>query len=104
MPATLDFKLIVAYFNDPQCNCPIEDDGEWMINENVIFNYSETVDDTFLHMPLSMISVTSMPVDSGESPVFMIPPSKRSQSPVVFGRVQPRMFVVTDSSSNSEPL
>ena len=33
----------------------------------------------------------------------MIPPSKRSQSLIVFGRVQPRMFAVTDSGSDSEP-
>jgi len=33
----------------------------------------------------------------------VIPPSKRSQSPVIFDRVQPQMSVVIDSSSNSEP-
>ena len=27
-PAIFTFKPIVAYFNDPQCNNPIEDDGE----------------------------------------------------------------------------
>ena len=60
-----------------------------------------SVDDTSLHMPLSMISVTCTP--SGEGSVFVIPPSKRSQSPIVFGRVQPRMSTVTYSSSDSEP-
>jgi len=40
-PATFAFKLIVAYFNDPECNNPIEDDGEWVINENIIFDYLE---------------------------------------------------------------
>ena len=44
-----------------------------------------------------------MPAESGEGSVFVIPPSKRSQSPIVFDRVQPKMSVVTDSSSNSEP-
>jgi len=34
-PATFAFKPIVAYFNDPKCNNPIEDDGEWVINKNV---------------------------------------------------------------------
>jgi len=56
-PATLAFKPIVAYFNDPKCNNPIEDDGEWVINQNVIFDYPlsvdlfESVDDTSLHIP-----------------------------------------------------
>jgi len=34
---TFAFKPIVAYFNDPRCNNPIENDSEWMINENVTF-------------------------------------------------------------------
>ena len=54
-PATFAFKPIVAYFNDPECNDPNEDDGEWVINENVTFDYPVSVDDTSLHMPLSMI-------------------------------------------------
>jgi len=44
-----------------------------------------------------------MPVECGEGSVFVIPPSKRSQSPIVFGRVQLRISAVTDSSSDSEP-
>jgi len=102
-PTTLAFKPIVAYFNDPKCNNPIEDDSEWMINENITFDYPVSVDNTSLHMPLSMISVTSMPVESGEGSVFVIPPSKRSQLPIVFDRLQPQMSAVTDSSSDSEP-
>jgi len=63
----------------------------------------KSVDDTSLHMPLSMLSVTNTPVESGEGSIFMIPPSKRSQSSIIFGRVQPRKYAVTDSGSNSEP-
>ena len=57
MPATFAFKPIVAYLNDPECNNPTEDDGEWVINENIIFDYPVSVnlfksaDDTSLHMP-----------------------------------------------------
>jgi len=85
--ATLAFKPIVAYFNDPKCNNPIEDDGEWVFNENVIFDYPVSVDDISLHMPLSIINVTRTPVESGEGSVFVISPSKRRQSPIVFGKV-----------------
>jgi len=38
MPTTLAFKPIVAYLNDPQCNNPIGDDDEWVINENITFD------------------------------------------------------------------
>jgi len=108
-PATLAFKLIVAYLNDPQCNNPIGGDDEWVINENIIFDYPvsvdpfKSIDNSSLHMPLSMLSMTSTLVEHGEGSVFVIPPSKRSQSPIVFGRAQPRMSAVTDSSSDSEP-
>jgi len=41
MPATFACELIVACFNNPQCNNPIgDDDDEWVINENVrVSNY-----------------------------------------------------------------
>jgi len=56
-PATFAFKPIVAYLNDPECNNPIEDDDEWVINENVTFDYPLSVnlfksaDDASLHCP-----------------------------------------------------
>jgi len=108
-PATFTFKPIVAYVNDPECNNPIEDDGKWVINENITFNYPVSVDlfksadDTSLHMPLSMLSVTSTPVENDEGSVFVVPPSKRNQSRIVFNRVQPRMSTVTNPGSDSEP-
>jgi len=94
-PATFAFKLIVAYLSDPECNNPTEHDCEWVINESIIFDYPVSVDlfisayDTSLHMPLSMLSITSTPVENGEGSVFVIPPSKKNQSMIVFGRVQP---------------
>ena len=66
-----------------------------MINENVTFDYPlgvdmfKSVDYTSLHMPLSMLSVTNTPVENGEGSVFVVPASKKNQSPIVFGRVQP---------------
>jgi len=58
-PATFDFIPIVAYLNDPECNNPTEDDGEWVINKSITFDYPVSVDlftfadDTSLHMPLT---------------------------------------------------
>jgi len=54
-------------------------------------------------MPLSMLSMTSTPVENGEGSIFTVHPSKRNQSPIVFGRVQPGMSAVTDLGSESEP-
>jgi len=57
-PTTFSFKPIVAYFNDHEYNNPIEDDGQWVIHENITFDYLVSVDlfksadDTSLHMPL----------------------------------------------------
>jgi len=108
-PTIFAFKPIVAYLNNPECNNPIESNDEWVINENVTFDYPISVDvfksrdNSFQYMPLSMLSMTSTPVENGEGSVFVIPPSKMSQSPKVFSRVQPRMFVVTDLGSDSEP-
>ena len=57
-----------------------------MISENVTYNYHVSVDlfksadDTSLHMPLSMLSMTSTPVENSEGSIFVVPPSKRNQS------------------------
>ena len=108
-PATLACELIVACFNDPQCNNPSEDDDEWVINENVAFDYPESIgllesaDNSFLHMPLHKPNMTSTSVECAERSVFVVPPSKTSQSLIVFGRAQLRRPAVTNSSSDSEP-
>jgi len=88
---------------------PIGDDDEWVINENVTFDYPksvelfESVDNSSLHMPLHVQSMTRTSVECAEGSVFVVPPSKRSQSPIVFGRAQLRRSAVTDSSSDLEP-
>jgi len=93
-PVTVACEPIVACFNDPQCNNPSEDDDEWVINENVIFDYPvsvkslESVDNSSLHMPLHKPSMTSTFVECVEGFVFVVPPSKRSQSLIVLGRAQ----------------
>jgi len=46
---------------------------------------------------------TSTSVECAEGSVFVVPPSKRSQSPIVFGTAQLRRSVLTDSSSDSKP-
>ena len=96
---------IVAYFNNPQCNNPSGDDDEWVINENVILDYPasvelpESVDNSFLHMPLHKPIMISTSVECAEGSVFEVPPSKRSQALIVFGRAQLRRSVAKDLNS-----
>ena len=108
-PATLIGEPIVACFSNPQCNNPSEDDDEWVINDNICFDYPasielfESVANSSLHMPLHKSSIPSTSVECAEGSVFVTPPSKRNQSPIIFGRAQLRRSEVTDSSSDSEP-
>ena len=88
--ATFDEEPIVAYFNNP-CNNFAENEGEWVYNKNVNFDYSLYSDDvhspidmSFLHMLLPM-STVCMHVEDNEGSVFTVPPSKREQSPIIFG-------------------
>ena len=67
---------IVACFNNPQCNTPSEDDDEWVINENIIFDYPasvellESVINSSLHMSLHKPSMTSTSVECVEGSVL----------------------------------
>jgi len=109
MSAALVAEPIVVCFDNPQCNNPSEDNDEWVINDNVIFDYPASVElleyivNSSLHMPLHKPSITSTFVECVDGSVFVIPPSKRSQSLIVFGRAQLQRIVVTDSSSDSKP-
>jgi len=68
-PATLIGEPIVACFNNPQCSNPSEDDDEWVINDNVIFDYPVTVEffesvaNSSLHMPLHKPSMPGTSVN-----------------------------------------
>ena len=56
--AILIGEPIIACLNDPQCNTPSEDEGEWVINDNISFDYPvsvglfESITDSSMHMPL----------------------------------------------------
>jgi len=82
MPAILIGGLIVACLNNPQCNTPSKDEGEWVINDNISFDYPvsvelfESVTDSSLHMPLHKPSTSSTPVEFIEGSILVVPPSK----------------------------
>ena len=43
MPTILIGEPIIACLNDPQYNTPSEDEGEWVINDNISFDYPVSV-------------------------------------------------------------
>jgi len=108
MPAILIGEPIIACLNNPQCNTPPKDEGEWAINDNIYFDYPvsvglfESITDNSLHMPLHKPCTSSTPMESIEGAVLVIPPSKESQSPIIFGKAQPRGSTAADSSSDSD--
>ena len=93
IPATLVGEPIIAYLN-PQCNTLSEDEDEWVINDNISFDYPvsvkllESVTDGSLHMPLHKPSTSRTFVECIEGSVLVVPPSKKGQSSIIFSGAQ----------------
>jgi len=97
MPATFVMEPIVTYLNDPNCNDFAENDSEWVINENIVIDYSLCLDDVFnsiksnsLHMPLPTTRMACIQIEDDDESMYVVPSSKKSQSPIVFGKVYPK--------------
>ena len=66
--ANLIGEPIIACLNNPQCNTPSEDVGEWVINDNISFDYPmsigsiKSITDGSLHMPLHKPSTANTPM------------------------------------------
>ena len=92
--ASFDEKPIVAYLNDADCNNSADNGDEWVLNENINFDHSlyydivnSPVDMSPLHMPLPM-SMACMHIKENDGSVFIVPSSKKDQSPIIFGRAR----------------
>ena len=86
-PATLIFEPIVAYLDNLDSNNPTENEGEWVLSENVASDYSLCLEDVFksvnispLHMPLLISKMACIYIEDNEGSVFIVPPSKNDQS------------------------
>jgi len=73
----------VAYLNDPDCNNSASNGDEWVLYENVNFDYflccdgvNSPIDLSPLYMPLSM-STTCMHIEEKDGSVFVVPSSKK---------------------------
>ena len=53
VPATLIFEPKVAYPDNPDCNNFVENEGEWVLNEDVAFDYSLCLKDVFKSFNIS---------------------------------------------------
>ena len=111
MPATFSIEPIIAYLHYLDCNNSVENDGKWVINENVAFDYSSCLDDEFnsihtnsLHVPMPISEMACLQIEDNEGSVFIVPPSRRDQSPIVFGRVQTRTTLSRDSDGDLKSL
>jgi len=89
---SFDEKIIIAYLEDPDCNNSADNGDEWILNENVNFDYSFCCDDVYspidmspLFMPLPM-STGCMHIEENDGSVFVVLSSKKDQSPIIFGR------------------
>jgi len=74
-------ELIVVYLDDFDCNNPAENEDEWVLNENIIFDYFLCLKDVSvnvrsLHMPLPISEMACMHIHDNEGSVFIVPPCK----------------------------
>ena len=50
-----------------------------------------------LHMPLPTARMACMWIEDDNESLFVVPSFKKSQSPIVFGKVYPKTFMFVDS-------
>jgi len=84
---------IIAYLDDFDYNHLAKNEDEWVLNENIAFDYSlclenvfKFVDITSLHVPLPISKMACIYIEDNEGSVFIVPPAKRDLSPIIFGR------------------
>jgi len=77
-PITINVESIIAYLDDFDCNNLAENEGEWVLNKTVAFDYSLCFEDVFrfndissLHMPLPISKMACMHIKDNEWSVFI---------------------------------
>ena len=71
----------------------------YLCHENIF----KSVDISSLHMPLPISEMACMHIEDNEGSVFIIPPTKRDQSPIIFDRSQARATTSRESDDDLEP-
>jgi len=75
--ATISVEPVVAYLDDFDYNNPVENEGEWVLNENIAFYYSLCLEDISvnvksLHMPLLISEMACMHIQDNEGSVVIV--------------------------------
>ena len=91
---SFDEEPTVAYLNDPDCNNATDIGNEWVLNENVNFDYSLCCD--YINSPLDMsplhitlpMSTTCMHIEKNDGSVFVVSSSKKDQSPIILDKIR----------------
>ena len=103
---------IVIHLNgDPPCNNDsADDDGEWVLNEDVTFEYSLCFHDVLrssslasLHVPLPTSMKACTYIEDRDGAVFVVPAYKKDQSPIIFGRKHPQISTPIESDKELNP-
>ena len=84
---------------------------EWVINDNVSFDYSLCHDNvisptellTSYHMPIPSSMKACAYVEDSHGATFIVPPTKKNQLPITFGRVQTRIYIPGNSEEELPP-
>jgi len=108
--ATFAMEPLVAYLDTFYCNDATENYGEWIINEDVASDYflcfnvvPDFISMNSLHMPFPNSMMACLQIEDNDGSVFVISSSKSNQSPIIFGRVHPRVATPVDSDKDLEP-
>jgi len=108
VPATLSIEPIMAYLNDYDCNDHADNEGEWILNENIAFDYSlclknVSVNIGSLQMPLPISKMACMQIQDNKGSVFIVLSCKRDQSPIIFCRGRAQAPIFRESDDDLEP-
>jgi len=98
-----------SLLGDSACNNNVdEDDGEWVLNEDVSFEYfccldvPETTYSNSLYMPISTTMKTCTYIKDGDGAIFIVPLSQEDQSLIIFDRIYSLIstFVASGETQN----
>jgi len=101
---------LVIYLDDIPCNSDtVDDDDEWVINENASFEYPVCVENTndlfntgTFHLPILTSMETCLSIEDERKAIYIIPSRGKDQSPIIFGKARQKYPTVLESDKDSD--
>jgi len=91
-------------------NNVVENVSEWVLHEDIDFDYSlcfvdvpDFANTSALHIPIPTSMRTCMQIEEDDGSVFIVPSSKKGQSPIISCRMHPRIATPVDSHEDLKP-